>query len=214
MLISRRVVLTGAASTSLLALLAQSAQAQPSTRVRMIDGWAQAQLTPDAVARLNDVGATVFATRPSEMVTTGNTPTVRIPLRAGAFHPNFTELMANASGGIGVRMPSRELHVDLVAGEGHAVRRDGKVEVTGQGTMLLNGERTEIGPVSSTAMDEIVVTVEPSKPGKPNMVRAEAPVHVTEVDAERLAEFLGTPVFDAGMRIAHAVGQCRYWPPR
>jgi hypothetical protein len=164
----------------------------------MIDGWAQAQLTPDAVARLNDVGATVFATRPTEMVTTGNTPTVRIPLRAGAFHPNFTELMANASGGIGVRMPSRDLHVDLVAGEAHAVRRDGKVEITGQGTMLLNGDRTEIGPVSSTAMDEIVVTVEPSNEG----------------NAERLAEFLGTPVFDAGMRIAHAVGQCRYWPPR
>jgi hypothetical protein len=215
MLISRRIVLTGAAAAPMLALLGQSAaQAQSSPLVRIIDGWGQARLTPDAVEMLATIQGTVYALEPAVLVSGEKTPTVRVPLQAGKFSLDFTELVGTIAGGVRLRTPKRDLRARQLSGTVLVTRGKTESELTGTGSVILDGERGEFGPLTTTVLDEAVVTIEPSKSGKPTTVRFEAPMYASTEAITLFTQFFGGTGLTKGMKIAQARAECRYWPPK
>jgi hypothetical protein len=208
-------VLSGAAVAPVLVLLGQSAaQARQSPLVRIIDGWGQARLTPDGVEVLAKIKATVYAIKPAELVAGQNTPTVRVPLQTGKFRPDFTELVGTVAGGIGLRTPDRDKHVQRLSGSLVVKRGKSESELTGDGSIMLDGERGEFGPLTTTVLDEAVVTVDPGKPGKPTTVRVEAPVYATAEAVQLFTQYFGGSGLTHGMKVAQASAECRYWPPK
>jgi hypothetical protein len=214
MVFSRRVVLTGAAAAPVLALLGRSAaQAQQSPLVRIIDGWGQARLAPDAVEVLAKIKGTVYALKPAELVAGQKTPTVRVPLPTGKFRPDFTELVGTVAGGIGLRTPDRDKRVRQLSGSLVAKRGKRESELTGKGAIILDDERAEFGPLTTTVLDEAVVTVEPGKPGKPATARVEAPVYATAEAVTLFTQYFGGSGLTQDMKVAQASAECRYWAP-
>jgi hypothetical protein len=215
MVVSRRVVLTGTAAAPLLALLGQSsAQAQQSSLVRIIDGWGQARLTPDAVDVLAKIKGTVHAIQPAELVAGQTTPTVRVPVQTGKFRPDFTELEGIIAGGIRLRTPSRDMRLQRLNGSLVVKRGKDESELTGKGAIILDGERAEFGPLTTTVLDEAVVTIDPGKPGKPTTARVEAPVYATAEAVTLFTQYFGGSGLTQDMKVAQASVECRYWPPK
>ena len=216
MFLSRRAVLSGAAAAPILALLGHGPArgAEKAALVRIIDGWGQARLTPEAVKVLAEIQGTVYAVKPARLLSGTKTPTVRTEIRAGKLNPNLTEIMGTIVGGVGLRTPKRDNRVQRLSGSVLVERRKGHADLTGKGTAVVNGETVELGPLTTTALDESRVTVEPGKPGKPTTVRVEVPVYATEEMIELFTLYFGTSVAHKGFKVAHATAECRYWPPK
>lgn len=130
------------------------------------------------------------------------------------FRPDFTELMGTVAGGIRLRTPKRDLRARQLRGATLVKRGKGESAITAQGSVMLDGERGEFGPLTTTVLDEAVVTIVPSKVGKPSIARVEAPVYASAEAVALFAQFFGGSGFSEGMRVAQSTGECRFWPPK
>jgi len=200
---TRRMVLTGAMMAPLLGILGQwRARADEPALYRIIDGWGEARLTPEAMAELRAVGATVYAVEPAELVGDPDAPTIRMPLDSGAFTQDFAQGRGVIAGGVGLRTAAADRQASKMSGSFSGT--------SGWGSVTLDDDMLDIGPLHTVAREDAVITVAPGPPGRPSSARVEAPLRATPEAVDLFTRYFGVPVFSPDMEVARLSGQCRF----
>lgn len=200
---SRRMVLTGAVMAPLLGIFGQwQAHADQRATYRIIDGWGQTRLTPEAMTALRGIGARVYAIEPAMLVDDPNGPAIRMPLDSGAFSQDFTEGLGAIAGGLGLRTAASDHRVMKMSGSLRGT--------SGKGSLTLNEGALEFGPLSTDIRKDAVITVEHGLPGRPSLVKVKAPLHATPEALGLFTRHFDVSVFTPNMKIAELSGHCRF----
>lgn len=207
--VSRRSVLSGVVAAPVLVQAASTPAAAAAASGQSGGGWVEIWPTPQTLAQLDQIGATVEAIAPAELVQRPDGSTgLRMPVTSALGDPSLLDpALAQGNGALDGGIVVRNAH-----GTVQFTQFDGAVQ-GGQlsGHCQANNEDQTLQPVLTWHTADLHITLIPGQLGEPLTLRvSDLPVYPTAESIDAFTRVFGTPIFTTGTVMAHINAQGAY----